>query len=93
MLGHSIFPENHILNNDFTIPPGLSVRKWVVLSSQNHDKIGFITKFDIEYETVAGTREQVRIILDERDFKLHSKKRATPVWQEMYYKEIKGMIQ
>jgi hypothetical protein len=88
----SIFPTNHLLNGDFIIPPGLFIKKWIVLNTKNHKETGMITQLDIEYQTTNSITEKVRIILNERLYKTKLNGATPPIWQETYYKESRGKI-
>jgi hypothetical protein len=56
-----IFPQNHLLARGFIIPPGLSVKKWLLINSQNHAAIGYTTNLFLEYETEHGRKEKVKL--------------------------------
>lgn len=85
----TIFPTNHLLNSNFTIPPGLFVKKWIVINTKNHKQTGIITKFDIEYQTSNLETEKVRIILNERLKKLENDYAGSPIWQKAFFGTIK----
>ena len=38
----AIFPSNHLLGGAIFIPPGLSIKRWIVVNTINHKEIGFI---------------------------------------------------
>jgi hypothetical protein len=44
------FPENHLYAEDFVLPPGFTVEKWVLLQSSHHEKIPYITNLDLDLE-------------------------------------------
>ncbi len=88
----TIFPANHLLNSNFTIPPGLFVKKWIVINTKNHNQTGIITKFDIEYQTSTLVTEKVRIVLNERLSKLDKDYISPPVWQKTYFNSIKNKV-
>ena len=86
----TIFPQSHLLNSDFAIPPGLFVRKWVVLNTKNHDKTGPITSLDIEYLTENNKKEKVRIFLGERVRQWTNTEAGLPHWQnDIFLKQIR----
>lgn len=58
-----IFPKNHLLVEDVVIPPGLFVKKWLLLNSKNHEETSIIDKIFLEYETENGEVEKVKINL------------------------------
>ncbi len=74
-----IFPESHLLAEEFIIPPGLFVKKWILLNTSNHKKIGFIRGFYLEYETDSGKNEKVQLVFRE---KYVNGKPITSLWQE-----------
>lgn len=76
----AIFPQNHLLSGEIIVPPGLFVKKWIVVNSRNHDKIGIIKKFDIEYETKSNDKERIRIRLENRE--MLKGLSDNPVWQK-----------
>jgi hypothetical protein len=56
-----IFPQNHLMAEDLNIPPGLFAKKWILLNSSNHKKIGIIDYFNMTYVTESGEKEIVRV--------------------------------
>ena len=56
-----IFPENHLYSKGFNIPPGLFVKRWVLLNSKNHPKIGRIENIILEYETHNNKKEKIAV--------------------------------
>ncbi len=57
-----IFPENHLMAEDFSIPPGLFTKKWILLNSTNHKKTGKLTSFKMTYNTDNNITESVKVI-------------------------------
>jgi hypothetical protein len=43
-----IFPENHIFASEFIIPPGIYIKRFLVLNSRNHKETGFVRKIFLE---------------------------------------------
>ncbi len=70
-----IFPENHLFAKDFIIPPGLFDKKWLVINSKNHGKIGFITDLYLEYRINDIEKEKVKLQFRSLNTK------SQPVWQ------------
>ncbi|MGK5092534.1 hypothetical protein WDW89_11045 [Deltaproteobacteria bacterium TL4] len=56
-----VFPQTHLFAKDFMIPPGLFIKKWVVLNSKNHSKTGYIHTLYLEYETSSGERATLKL--------------------------------
>ena len=56
-----IFPASHILAEGFNIPPGLFTKKWILLNSKNHKKIGFIKYIFIKYTLDNGKSEKIKL--------------------------------
>lgn len=64
--GTAIFPSGHLFSDGFNVPPGLFVKKWILLNSRNHKDIGFINKIFLTYETDDKKSETVRLVFRER---------------------------
>lgn len=56
-----IFSENHLFAKEFVIPPGLFVKKWLLLNSKNHEETGYITDLFLEYLTENGDTERLKL--------------------------------
>ena len=56
-----IFPENHLFAKDFIVPPGLFEKKWIVVNSKEHEKIGRLTTLTLEYTTKKNETEKVKL--------------------------------
>ena len=63
-----IFPKNHLFTKDFIIPPGLFVKKWLLVNSKNHKEISYIHNIFIEYQTEEGKTEKIKL-----DFRFYEK--------------------
>ncbi len=80
-----IFPDNHLLSSDFTIPPGLFTKKFLLLNSQNHNEIPLIQHLFIEYVTDDGNIESVKLRFRHLIYASH------PKWQsQVLNREISG---
>ena len=79
-----IFPENHLLYEDFVIPPGLFTKKWLLLNTQSHEEIPYIKNVFLEIEEDNGTIRNYKIKLRNRSDK--------PVWQKNTWKKNKERI-
>ncbi len=44
------YPENHLYAEEFILPPGFTVEKWVLLESSHHEKIPYVTNLDLNFE-------------------------------------------
>jgi len=44
------YPENHLYAEEFVLPPGFTVEKWVLLESSHHEKIPYITNLNLDLE-------------------------------------------
>lgn len=56
-----IFPASHILAEGFNIPPGLFTKKWILLNSRNHKKLGIIKYIFIKYTLDNGKSEKIKL--------------------------------
>lgn len=54
-----LFPDGHLYHKDFVIPPGLFTKKWILLNTSNHDKIGRLKEALLTYVTSDGKKETV----------------------------------
>jgi hypothetical protein len=50
------------LSANFAIPPGLFVKKWIVLNSKNHKKTKFIDKVYLRCITEEGKSEKFKLV-------------------------------
>jgi len=50
------YPDNHLYAEDFVLPPGFSVEKWVLLQSSHHNKIPYITDINLDFEVNSDKR-------------------------------------
>jgi hypothetical protein len=57
-----IYPESHLLAGGFAIPPGLFTRRWVLLNTKDHARLGYLSALVVRYETEAGVSERVRLV-------------------------------
>lgn len=57
----NIFPEGNLFNEEIYVPPGLFVKKWLLVNTNNHQDIGFIDTIFLEYETENGTAERIQL--------------------------------
>jgi hypothetical protein len=55
-------PEDHLFAGGFAVPPGLFTKRWVLLNTTDHQRVGFIRTMDIEYQSEAGINERVRLL-------------------------------
>jgi hypothetical protein len=44
------YPANHLYAEDFLLPPGFAVEKWVLLESSHHEKIPYVTNLNLDLE-------------------------------------------
>jgi len=44
------YPENHLYAEEFVLPPGFTVEKWVLLESSHHERIPYITDLNLDFE-------------------------------------------
>jgi hypothetical protein len=56
-----IFPASHLYAKGFNIPPGLFVKRWILVNSKNHSKIGHIKNITLEYDTYNDKNEKITI--------------------------------
>lgn len=49
-----VYPATHLLAPGFTIPPALSIRRWVVLQSTNEGATGYIHRFHLDLRSDTG---------------------------------------
>lgn len=80
-----MFPENHLLGDSLVIPPGLFVDRWLLVNSQNHDQMEYVTSMKIELESTDG---RVRNLL--MKFR-PTRSSSTPKWQRTIF-ERKGYV-
>lgn len=57
-----IFPENHIFASVFVIPPGIYVKKFLVLNTRNHQDIGFIKEISLEIIVKDNEPELIELV-------------------------------
>lgn len=74
-----IFPENHIFASEFVIPPGLYVKRFLVLNSRNHKDIGYINKIFLEVQVEEYEPETIELMF--RGFKPEKRDDARSEWQ------------
>ena len=43
-------PENHIYKDALIIPPGLTAKRFIVINSKDHKKLGYINKLKLAYK-------------------------------------------
>ncbi len=43
------YPENHLYAEEFILPPGFAVEKWVLLESAHHEEIPYVTNLDLNF--------------------------------------------
>jgi len=56
------FPDSHVMAVPFSIPPGLSSRRWIVLNTPAPSaELGCIMRLILGYETDRGQRERVAL--------------------------------
>jgi len=56
-----IFPHNHLMSKDFLIPPGLFVKKFLIINSEN-SKTGYIKDILLTYSTVINGVSKTKTI-------------------------------
>jgi hypothetical protein len=44
------YPENHLYAEDFNLPPGFAVEKWILLESSNHERIPYLTELNLDFD-------------------------------------------
>jgi hypothetical protein len=54
-------PDSHLLSEAFEIPPGLHVKKWILLYTENPYSIPYAETVLIKYDTVNGRSEAARL--------------------------------
>jgi hypothetical protein len=57
-----IFPASHLYGGDFEVPPGLFIRRWVLVESRKNGTLASIRKVNLNY-TLGNQGWQVPIIL------------------------------
>ncbi len=45
-----IYPKGHIYNGDIIVPPGISVKRFFIVSSKNHKNYGYLNQLVFNYE-------------------------------------------
>ncbi len=58
-----LFPAGHLYHKDFVVPPGLYSKKWILLNTKKHKKIGRLRKALLTYVTSKGKKETVEVDL------------------------------
>ena len=56
-----IFPPNHLFAEEFIVPPGLFVKRFLVLNTKNHEKIGYIRSIFLEYQIENNNSEVMEV--------------------------------
>lgn len=74
-----IFPENHLLSDQFIIPPGLHSKKFVLLNSYNHDEIPLVQSLYMELVHSDGTVETYKLRFRELT------SNSNPRWQQSIF--------
>jgi hypothetical protein len=44
------YPQNHLYAEEFVLPPGFAVEKWVLLESSHHEMIPYITSLNLDFK-------------------------------------------
>jgi hypothetical protein len=44
------YPENHLCAEEFNLPPGFAVEKWILLESGEHERIPYITSLNLDFD-------------------------------------------
>jgi hypothetical protein len=57
----SLYPGSHLLSLPFSVPPGLAIKRWVVLNSPAKRALGCISHADLMYTTDRDLHERVRL--------------------------------
>jgi hypothetical protein len=78
----ALYPENHLLAPDVSVPPGLFVKKWVLLHTTNDKVTGPLTSLRMHFETDDGSAHTVRL-----DFRVSS---CGSQWQHEFCRERSG---
>ncbi len=45
-----IYPKGHIYNDNIIVPPGISVKRFFIISSKNHKNYGYLNQLTLNYE-------------------------------------------
>jgi hypothetical protein len=43
------YPENHLYAEEFILPPGFAVEKWILLESSHHNTIPYVTDISLDF--------------------------------------------
>ena len=57
----SLYPASHLLSLPFSVPPGLAIKRWVVLHTGARKGRGCIQHAELEYVTDRALQERVRL--------------------------------
>jgi hypothetical protein len=57
----SLYPAHHLLTLPFSVPPGLAIKRWVVLNTPARRALGCISHADLMYTTDRDLNERVRL--------------------------------
>lgn len=79
-----IFPQNHLLNSDFLIPPGLFDKKWILLYT-DHDCKSVVSNIILSYKTQDNKTGKVILPLRKLDvFDMQHHVWQNETWHENY---------
>lgn len=77
---------NNLLVDSALVLPGLFTKKWLLVNTMNHDKIGFLTEMTLNY-TESGKEKAVKIKFRE----VHTV--GTAKWQSELHSKLKKQLQ
>jgi hypothetical protein len=52
------YPEGHLYYEDIVVPPKLSIKRFMIISSKNHDKLGYVQTFTFNNQKIKFRDEQ-----------------------------------
>ena len=52
------YPEGHLYYEDIVVPPKLSIKRFMIISSKNHDKLGYVQTFTFNNKKIKFRDEQ-----------------------------------
>ena len=73
-------PPYHLLRGDIVIPPGMFMKRWVLLNSTNHKESGYIHTMALQFKDQSGTPQ--KLYMKFRD----STEKKIGVWQSDDFK-------
>ncbi|MGE4294928.1 MAG: hypothetical protein AB7E49_04415 [Campylobacterales bacterium] len=62
----ALLPENHLLREAIMVPPGLQIKKFIVVNSRNHKEIGYLRTLNLSYLSAGIKSKATLSIRDEQ---------------------------